>query len=472
MSEDRDQLYDEQEQLEIVRRYEEMIRKNARYYFDVHEFVNVIEFYLETNKFHEALDACALAIEQHPEDTLLQLKKAQILLDKGQPADTLKLLSKIEKIENSDPEVFLLKGNAYCILGKVKEAIRQFDRALELSFEDKEEILYDIALSFEHISQYHTAIDYLTQAYKIYPANTSFIYDLAYCYERTGDLEKSISFYQKFLDIDVFSEHIWYNLGNVYFREGKKKEALECYDYALAIDPEYFSVYFNKANVLVADNKYAEAIEVYREYLLLDEESVPSLCYIGECFEKLGDYQNAKAHYSHALELEPQSADAWYGMAMVSVLEDIPDDTVLYLKKAIHCDKENTEYWFHLGKTYIQLNKFKEAEKCFKKIIEVDPEDYEAFIEWSHIYFLKNDIEIAVAILEKVLDRFSGIALFELKLSMLYLLNNQVEQSAELFEATLSRRTQGIDVEDFMSNFPNIYDNEPFKSIIEKFNLK
>lgn len=472
MSEDRDQLYDEHEQMEIVRRYEEMVKKNTRYYFDVHEFVNIIDYYLETNKFQEALDANALAIDQHPEDTSLQLKKAQVLLDKGQPAETLKLVSRIEKIENSNFEIFLLKGNAYCILGKVKMAIRQFDRALELTFEDKEEILYDIALSFEHISQYHTAIEYLIRANKINPQNSSFLYDLAYCYERTGDLSKSIEFYKKFLDLDVFSEHIWYNLGNVYFRAGKNKEALECYDYALAIDPEYFSVYFNKANVLISEDKYMEAIEVYREFLILDEDSVPIFCYIGECYEKLGDYPNAKLQYTHALELESDSADAWFGLAMVSILEEIPVDTILYLKKAIHCDKENTEYWFHLGKTYMQINKLKEADKCFLKIIDLDSDDYEAYLERAQIQFLKHDPAASIGILEKVKDQFSGIAIFELKLSLLYLIDDQLDLSVELFESSLSRNTQQIDIEEYIKDFPDIYQNEPFKSIIEKFNFK
>jgi len=61
MSEERDQLFDDNDTAESVRRFEQMVRNNINSYFDVHEFENIIDYYLDINKFNDALRATEIA---------------------------------------------------------------------------------------------------------------------------------------------------------------------------------------------------------------------------------------------------------------------------------------------------------------------------------------------------------------------------------------------------------------------------
>ena len=236
MSEERDQLFDDNDTAESVRRFEQMVRNNINSYFDVHEFENIIDYYLDINKFNDALRATEIAFQQHPNAAPIHFKRIQVLINKGEPVQALKLLGQIEQLEARNTEFYILKGTALAQMGKVKDAVRLFDQALQMTFENKEEILYDIALTFEHLSHYKSAVPYLQKAYEINPSKLTVLYDLAYCYERMEEEQKCIEFYKLYLEADPFSENVWYNLGTVYSRMEDYEKAIEAYDFAIAIN--------------------------------------------------------------------------------------------------------------------------------------------------------------------------------------------------------------------------------------------
>jgi hypothetical protein len=97
MNEEKDRFYRESGIVEVVRRYEEMISNNTRYYFDVDEFEEIIDHYLSLAKFNRALKAVQHALIQHPSSTVIQLKKAVILNEKSQPHEALRILKLLKK---------------------------------------------------------------------------------------------------------------------------------------------------------------------------------------------------------------------------------------------------------------------------------------------------------------------------------------------------------------------------------------
>jgi predicted Zn-dependent protease len=62
-----------------INRFEKMLENNQNIYFDLVNFEQIIEFYLEQNKVARALEACNLALEAYPNSLEVSLHKAQIL---------------------------------------------------------------------------------------------------------------------------------------------------------------------------------------------------------------------------------------------------------------------------------------------------------------------------------------------------------------------------------------------------------
>jgi predicted Zn-dependent protease len=117
---------------ELVNRYEDMIKNKRQYFFDVYEFETIIDYYIETDKANNALSVVKYASKQHPGSIAIQLKKAQVYIDKGFAAQALRIIKGIEKIETTNPEIFLLEGTACNALEHYTDAEKAFDKPLNM----------------------------------------------------------------------------------------------------------------------------------------------------------------------------------------------------------------------------------------------------------------------------------------------------------------------------------------------------
>lgn len=384
----------------LIKQYEQMLEKNKTCYFDVNDFEDIIDFYYGNNKLNNAVRAARYALKLHPYSTEIRLKQAFVLSENNQPREAIQLLNKLGKIEPANVEVWLLKGNAYKIIGNTEKAIKCFNRAISISLKKKDDILYQIAILFEQSDQYDIAIQYLKQAYQTNYDNDFIIYELGYCYEKINENKKSVSYYKKFLDINPFSESAWYNLGIAYNKLEMYEKSVEAYNFAIAIDPEYSSAHYNKANTLANWGKYNEAVEVYHEFILFEEDNDLACCYIGECYEKMGDFTNAIEYYQKAIDINLELADAHYGVSIVLHHLKRYIESLFFIKKAIELDNANPDYWFLLGILNLQLDLQEKAMVAFKKTTELDPYDFEAWVNYSSVIYNKNEISSAIKILQ------------------------------------------------------------------------
>ena len=106
MDKEKDYFQEDGDLQEIIGRFENMLNQVQAYFFDVHEFEKIIDFYLDTNHFTKAIDAVQYGINQHPGSTTLLIKQAQVYAEKGESAQALAMIRSIEKIEESNNEVF------------------------------------------------------------------------------------------------------------------------------------------------------------------------------------------------------------------------------------------------------------------------------------------------------------------------------------------------------------------------------
>jgi tetratricopeptide (TPR) repeat protein len=467
MSEERDHLFDDNDTAESVKRFEQMVRNNINSYFDVHEFESIIDYYLDINKFNDALRATEIAFQQHPNAGPIHFKRIQVLINKGEPVQALKLLGQIEQIEVSNPDFYILKGTALAQMGKVKDAIRLFDQSLQLSYENKEEILYDIALTFEHLNHYKAALPYLQKAYEINSSNLSVLYDLAYCYERMEEDQKCVEFYKLYLDADPFSENVWYNIGTVYSRMENYQMAIESYDFAIAINEKYSSAYFNKANALASSGEYEKAIEVFNEFLYLEPENLDALYYIGESFERLQQYDLSLIYYRKVLETEPEYSDAWFGIGVVHYHQEKYKESIAYIKKAIELDEHNGEYWYSLGNAYSKQGNPILAVKAFRQAIEIDPYDYESWLRLGDLILHTDHLNEAILLLNEAYHYNFDIASLNYRLAAYHFMNRNEELGCRFLEKGLSQDLE-LHIEIF-ETFPELKEREVVRELINRY---
>ena len=236
------EFFENEDEVKVyVKRFEDMIERATVYYFDVHEFEDIIDYYIHLREIEEAYRAVEYGLKQHPNASSIKMKQAQLLIEKGRHIKALRLLEDLEKLDQLNYNIFLMQGSVYSTIGDIRKAEEVFEKAIQNAFDIEFDVYFAIAKIYEHVTEYDLAIKHYKRAFKLNPDDTEILNSLGYCYEKVKNYEKSIRAYSKFLDEEPFSAEGWYNLGVVYNKHSEHEKALDAYEFALAIDDRFQS---------------------------------------------------------------------------------------------------------------------------------------------------------------------------------------------------------------------------------------
>ena len=434
---DWENYHDEEETLDVLKRYQEMLIHRRRSFFDLNEYECLIDYFIEQFNFRDAISAVNLAIKQYPYASSMKLKYVRLLIETGKPAKALSIIKGMGNSESSNYELFLAKGIALNLTGKYREAFSVFEKAIALCDESGDEVAYSIALSYIQIGMHSQALKYLLDAYRLNTDNILVLYDLALTYEKLDCPEKSIFYYNKYLDLDPFAEHIWNNLGLVYTSLNDVEKATEAFDMAIAINPGYFPAYYNKADMLLMMNDLNGAIRVYAELLTEDNDNIKALCDSGHCYEEAGDIQEAFRLFRKALTIDKDCSDAWYGLGLIYFKQRKFRFSMSVLKKAIDIQPDNSDYWFMLGETFAGMRRYNMAIQAYTKAYELNPLDFEAWMASAQVLFRRKRIEEAIHTLKQIYQYNHDNSTVNYRLAAYYIYHQNPDTALFYFEKGL-----------------------------------
>src|ERR671910_1163444 len=119
-----------EEENELIKRFEDHLRKKKAEFFDLDAYEQIIEHYMFRGKHNKALQAVNQAISQYPFSIELITIKAQVLSNLEEYEQALELLDQAHALQPNDPEIFLTKGSIYSLQGNFSEAIQNYEQAL------------------------------------------------------------------------------------------------------------------------------------------------------------------------------------------------------------------------------------------------------------------------------------------------------------------------------------------------------
>ena len=79
MEENFDSYNEDADYTSSLNKFEQMLKENGSYFFDVEEFESVIDHYLERSDTSKAKQAIDISLLQHPTSSALKLKKVYYL---------------------------------------------------------------------------------------------------------------------------------------------------------------------------------------------------------------------------------------------------------------------------------------------------------------------------------------------------------------------------------------------------------
>jgi tetratricopeptide (TPR) repeat protein len=192
-----------------------------------------------------------------------------------------------------------------------------------------------------------------------------------------------------------------------------------------------------KAFKLFKNSKLPAARQIYEKICRQDKSDVNSLHMLGMINEQLGDHAGAETcfksiiklqpdsapayynlaislkaqhkldeaidYYRHAVRLQPNLAQAWSNLGMALLEQSRVDEAVKSLHEGLRYDTANATIMYNLGIAYEAHREPGEAMKYFKQALHIDPENADVLANTGRILEKQRHLEEARKIADKAL---------------------------------------------------------------------
>ncbi|GAB5539237.1 MAG: hypothetical protein Salg2KO_13400 [Salibacteraceae bacterium] len=450
---------------ELTDRFEQMVKDGTSLYYEVDDLEHLLEHYIIHHRFEMGEQVISLAKNIHPSNKQLCIKEAELLSLTNRHSEALSLLKSIEIFESSNPDFHIIRASILSHCGNYSDAIKSLSTALELTNDDQCNIYLNLAVEYQNLEDYQTAITYLKQALSLEPENEDAIYELAYCFELSKEYEDSISTFTKIIDKAPYNEHAWFNLGASYQAIGDFSKAATAFDYAIVIDENFHAAYFNKANVLVQLKRYEDAIELYKRALAFEILDTLIYFYIGDCYDSLEQHRMALTYFEKAIKKDEEMAEAWLAASSSLDMLGRELEALEYAKKAVDIDPDNGDYYYFLAGLYAKYDLPDDAINGYEKTIETGYLMEDVWVDYAQLCLSIKNNQLADDVIERGLEQHSDNKLLQVYQSVLHFRNDREDVGFEQLVELLVSDPQLL--EEFILFYPKGMETEEIQYLIE-----
>ena len=302
-------------------------------------YLNQISFEPKETYIERQLASLRKALEEHPEDKL-QLKQQILILMQGKDADEVISLA-FELLEADEEKKYI--DDVYLILAR--------------TYADKKDS--------------NQAIEYYRKTIANNPCIEEAILELAKLYIKQSDIDAALSVYD-YLDNDAIDDgksNMYRHKGTLYYNRKEWNKALDCYRRAHDIEADKADswliesigeTYWQKEN-------YKESSKWFKKALEKNPQSWNAHYGMGLCYHHTDDPYRALHHYFEAIKIKPDFTYAYNNIATITINDegDIKKGIEM-LKKALETNNDKNA----LSQIYQNLS------RVYRTIYEYDLADY------------------------------------------------------------------------------------------------
>lgn len=169
------------------------------------------------------------------------------------------------------------------------------------------------------------------------------------------------------------SPEIHNNLGRIHLGQGDLAAARREFERALELDPESADALLNLASLHAAEGRTAQARHLVERALAVDPSSTAALAQLAELARDRGDLQEAIRLFHEALGVDRQPF-LYLGLGDVLQRAGRLDEAVAAFESALELDPDSALAYYDLGVTYGNQGRYDEAVAAYEKALALEPE--------------------------------------------------------------------------------------------------
>jgi tetratricopeptide (TPR) repeat protein len=145
------------------------------------------------------------------------------------------------------------------------------------------------------------------------------------------------------------------------------------------------------------NGNYPAAITAFTHALQLDPQNADAFLFRGDAKEKQGDYDGAIADYSRVLELEPKNVEAYQNRGVAKSEKGDNDGAIADYSQALQLDPTNAVVLLYRGYAKSTTDDNAGAVADYSRVLELEPHNADAYNGRGNARFMQDDAAGAMA---------------------------------------------------------------------------
>jgi Flp pilus assembly protein TadD len=287
----------------------------------------------------------------------------------------------------------------YTALKRTKEARAEYERTIAVDPKMSEAYL-NLGMLLLDSREDAAAVAPLRKAVDLLPAQSRPRYLLAVALDGSGDRDGAAHSFEALLHLDPNDITAIDYLGWAALRAGKLPEAETRFRRAVEVQPSGPEGRRGLAQSLDAQKK-PEAVAAYRDYLALAPNDSEARARLIRLLMDQGENDAALAELDRTDAGKP-SLKSLKLRADIQIAQKKWQDSILTLQQALALAPNDAQLRGGLGRTYLQVRDFSNAEKELKTAIQLDAKKVDYWKDLSSTYYLSKNYAGALAVLGRI----------------------------------------------------------------------
>jgi superkiller protein 3 len=279
--------------------------------------------YTQLQQEEKAIEQYVQVVAAQPDLLPARANLSILLLRNERRREAIPHLEAVTQARPDDANFQLLLARALLADERVDEAIPAFERASSLDASSADAAL-GLGQALARKERFSEAADAYRRAAAIDPALGQTLLELAETLERRGDISQALSLYQEYLASNRNAFEVIERVGALLVNAKRYQEAIEVLTPAVDQRPTPANLEALAQAFLLTERR-GEALPLLRNALDADPSNNELLIRYANVLLHAGETEKAAQHYYTALKQDPDSADAWNGLAFsLYKLENFP----------------------------------------------------------------------------------------------------------------------------------------------------
>lgn len=344
----------------------------------------------------------------------------------------LKVYDKAIKKDNKNCNFYSKKGDLLIKQQKIKEAIKYYNKILELNPNDTSNII------------------------KLATLNQSFFKE---------NVDEAIALYSRLLELGEINDKVYFQLGHLYLQKNEKINA--CNAFKLALNESPNNPYYHNSLAFAYVNLclYDEAIGHYKEAIRInpDNEWTAIVCQAlaSIYYEIKNNNEIAVSLLETAIALNPNCEEAYIGLGDIYAHLDKIDDAMKYYYEGLNINPNNPRIYGKCGIAFWEHDYVEEAIVAYNKAIEIDSEYDIAYNNLGVIYLDGiGNVKEALRLFNKAIRINPNYALANFNAARACEAHMLINEAIEYYQNALkiNRETKELDENEILTRLEHLFD--------------